>query len=81
MVGEFQSCVSINGDLTHYFFCKRGIRQGDHLSPYLFNLAAGSLSKMFQIGRSRGSIVGLGPPCDQQCAVTNCHYADDTILF
>lgn len=76
-----QSRVNINGELTLYFFCKRGIRQGDPLSPYLFNLAADSLSKMFQISREQNAIIGLGPPCDHQHAVTNCHYADDTIIF
>lgn len=76
-----QTCVSINGSLTPYFFCKRGVRQGDPLSPYLFNLAADSLSKMFHIGREQGFLIGLGPPCDNHHAVMNCHYADDTILF
>lgn len=76
-----QSCVNINGELTPYFFCKRGVRQGDPLSPYLYNLAADSLSKLFMKSRESGQIMGLGPPCDHQHSVTNCHYADDTILF
>ena len=76
-----QSCININGDLTPYFFCKRGVRQGDPLSPYLFNLAADSLCKLFHKGKQTGLITGLGPPCSSQQSVTNCHYADDTILF
>ena len=36
---------------------------------------------MFNKGRQLDLIVGLGPSCHQGKTVTNCHYADDTILF
>ena len=57
------SCININGTLTSYFPCKRGVRQGDPFSPYLFNLAADTLSKLFQKGRDNNVLEGLGPPC------------------
>lgn len=53
-----QSCISINGDLTPYFYCKRGVRQGDPLSPFLFILAADTLSKIFRKGRLAQIIQG-----------------------
>lgn len=65
--------------MTPYFLCKRGVRQGDPLSPFLYILAA--LSKLFSKGRHANKILGLGPPCLEKRAITNCHYADDTILF
>ena len=71
----------INGHTTDYFYCKRGVRQGDPLSPFLYILAADTLSKIFYKGRIHNRIVGLGPPCLHNKAITNCHYADDTILF
>lgn len=76
-----QSCININGELTDYFYCKRGIRQGDPLSPFLYILAVDILSKLFYKGRQAIVLQGLGPPCVDDRPITNYHYADDTILF
>lgn len=47
----------------------------------MYILAADTLSKVFLKGRLANVIKGLGPPCIAHRAITNCHYADDTILF
>lgn len=73
--------MSFNGELTPYFYCKRGVRQGDPLSPFLFILAADTLSKIFHKGRQTDTLVGIGPPCLEGKQITNCHYVDDIILF
>jgi Reverse transcriptase (RNA-dependent DNA polymerase) len=38
-----KTCVNLNDNLTPYFQCKRGIRQGDPLSPFLFDLVIDTL--------------------------------------
>lgn len=49
----------VNGFLTSKLIPKRGIRQVDPLSPYIFILAANVLSHMILGNRNRGTIQGL----------------------
>jgi hypothetical protein len=37
----------------------KGVRQEDHLSPFLFNLVANTLSKILQTAQQEGYIKGL----------------------
>ena len=71
--------VEVNDKLGPYFTSGKGVRQGDPLSPLLFNLAADTLAKMIQMGQQNQLIQGLVPEyIDGGLALLQ--YADDTIL-
>uniref|UniRef100_A0A8I6YX80 Reverse transcriptase domain-containing protein n=1 Tax=Hordeum vulgare subsp. vulgare TaxID=112509 RepID=A0A8I6YX80_HORVV len=78
----FQSIFSIriNDTTGSYFVGGKGLKQGDPISPLLFNLVADIFSKMLNKASNHNLISGL---------LTNAipggiiilHYADDIILF
>jgi hypothetical protein len=51
--------VKVNGVAGGYFKSGKGVRQGDPLSPLLFNLDAHSLAKMIHKAQENGLIKGL----------------------
>ncbi|XP_020266417.1 uncharacterized protein LOC109841906 [Asparagus officinalis] len=75
------SCaVLINGSPSKSFKCKRGLKQGDHLSPLLFNIVADVLCKMIRHNVEEGLLSNLGikEPLNQ---IRSLQFADDTLLF
>ena len=38
MYANIKSCVTVNGQDSHFFTSNRGVRQGDNLSPVIFSL-------------------------------------------
>lgn len=51
--------VKVNGKNGPYFGSFKGVRQGDPLSPFLFNMAADCLAVMFREGTQKNLFVGL----------------------
>lgn len=73
-------CININGENRPYFKTHRGLRQGDPLSPLLFNLVGDALAHMLNAAKLKGRVKGLVPHLIEG-GLTHLQYADDTILF
>jgi hypothetical protein len=55
------TAISINGEVGPSFRNKRGLRQGDPLSPLLFNFMVEALSVMLTKACDAGHIAGVAP--------------------
>jgi hypothetical protein len=72
--------IKVNNDTGHYFQTRKGLRQGDPLSPILFNLVGDMLAIMIARAKEDGLIGGLIPHLVDG-GISILQYADDTILF
>ena len=72
--------VRVNDDIGHYFQTLKGLRQGDPLSPLLFNLVADMLAILIARAKEDGQVGGLIPHLVDG-GISILQYADDTILF
>jgi hypothetical protein len=72
--------IRVNDDIGRYFQTKKGLRQGDPLSPILFNLVADMLAIMIERAKQDGEVSGLIPHLVDG-GLSILQYADDTIIF
>lgn len=73
--------VLVNGSLTEEFNFKRGLRQGDPLSPFLFLLAAEGLNVMMKSMVENNLFTGYGVGHENSVVVSHLQFADDTLLL
>nr|GEZ45219.1 hypothetical protein [Tanacetum cinerariifolium] len=73
--------VLVNGSPTGEFSFHRGLRQGDHLSPFLFILVMESLHVAFQRIIERGMFTPIFIGKDEVLSVSNLFYADDAMFI
>ncbi|KAL2248481.1 UNVERIFIED_CONTAM: Retrovirus-related Pol polyprotein from type-2 retrotransposable element R2DM [Sesamum indicum] len=71
--------VSLNGSLHGFFLGKKGLRQGDPMSPALFLLSMEYLSRMIK-RKTSNSDFNYHPKCEK-LKITHLLFADDLMLF
>ncbi|KAL9993786.1 putative RNA-directed DNA polymerase [Helianthus debilis subsp. tardiflorus] len=72
--------ICVNGSVHGYFKGKRGLRQGDLISPYLFTLVMEVLTCTLQHASSVDSSFSFHNKCERQRIINLC-FANDLFLF
>ncbi|KAK1666249.1 hypothetical protein QYE76_054408 [Lolium multiflorum] len=80
LVSGGQTAISINGVIGPYFRNKRGVRQGDPLSPLLFNFIGEALSGILSAAGAAGHLHGVVPHLIPG-GISHLQYADDTLIL
>ncbi|XP_030478240.1 uncharacterized protein LOC115695305 [Cannabis sativa] len=70
----------LNDGLTKTFYPKRGLRQGNRLSPYLFIIGAEVLTRILLLEESKGNLNGFSFSCEGP-SISHLMYADDLLIF
>ena len=73
-----KTAVMLNGVPGRWINCRRGLRQGDPLSPYLFIIVADVLQRLIFRATARGD---LQHPIDPTLPCPILQYADDTLIL
>lgn len=73
-----KTSVMLNGVPGRWLQCRRGLRQGDPLSPYLFIIIADVLQRLIQQASREGL---LRHPISSDCTCPVLQYADDTLIL
>lgn len=80
MVRNGSLCIRLNEEDSGYFKTGKGLRQGNPLSPLLFNLVGDVFSRMLMKAADHGLISGLLLELFEG-GIIGLQYADDKLLF
>ena len=84
MYENIKSCVTNNGNYSVFFPCRIGVRQGEHLSPFLFALYINDIEEFFE-NRNISSLQMIDEMNNNLLGVFIklfiLLYADDTVIF
>jgi len=72
--------IKVNDQLGSYFQTKKGLRQGDPMSPILFNIVVDMLAIQIARAKEAGQVEGVIPHLIQD-GLSILQYADDTMIF
>jgi hypothetical protein len=71
--------IKVNDQLGSYFQTKKGIRQGDPMSPILFNIVVDMLTVLIARAKEAGQVEGVIPHLVQD-GLSILQYADEVLL-
>ena len=80
MVTGGKVAVKVNGEIGPFFKTHQGLRQGDSMSPLLFDIAVDILAILFDRAMEKELISGLAKN-HKENDVSILQYADDTIIL
>ncbi|KAJ9537399.1 hypothetical protein OSB04_030132 [Centaurea solstitialis] len=80
LISTARVSVLVNGTPTDHFPLQKGVRQGDHLSPFLFIIAVEGLIAAVKDATGKGFLNGVSLP-NNGPSVSSLHYADDSTLM
>jgi len=72
--------IKVNDQVGPYFQTKKGLRQGDPLSPILFNIVVDMWAIIVSRAKEHGQVKGVVPNLIDG-GLSILQYADDTIIF
>ena len=72
--------IKVNDQLGSYFQTRKGLRQGDPMSPILFNIVVDMLAIMIARAKEAAQVKGVIPNLIQD-GLSILQYADDTVIF
>lgn len=75
-----KASVLVNGSPTPEFSLQRGLRQGDPLSPFMFNILGEFFHQLMEVAKEKGLIMGVKISTAMN-NFTHLQFADDTIIF
>ena len=84
MYSNIKSCISHNNNISGFFSCEKGVRQGENLSPLLFSLFLNDLETWLQYNNCQGiTVMNIQSDIVLQngLKLLLLLYADDTVLF
>ena len=80
MYENAKSCIRLNGQLSEYFNCNIGVRQGENLSPLLFSIFLNDLEDHMKSACTGIKLSSSHDDTDLYVNLFVLLYADDTIL-
>uniref|UniRef100_A0ACD5XGU1 Uncharacterized protein n=1 Tax=Avena sativa TaxID=4498 RepID=A0ACD5XGU1_AVESA len=76
-----RTAININGEIGPYFTPSCGVRQGDPISPLLFNSAVDALAEILDRAKIAGHITGVVGHLIPGGGISHLQYADDTMIM